>query len=120
MDMVDKFGHAEVPQSLSRIQLLICVEVLQPLMVYIDVHLNTYYLVPPFPEAGHNSEQFFIMDWPVAFRGGEGFCVVLKRMKLLTSVDDMVLRQDTSNCLIASISFHDCLKGSIKLGKDGS
>ena len=40
-------------------------------------------------------------------------------MKLLASVDDMVLRQDTSDCLIASISFHNCLKGSIKLGEDG-
>ena len=41
-------------------------------------------------------------------------------MKLFASVDDVVLRQDTSNCLIAGISFHNCLKGSIKLGEDGS
>ena len=60
------------------------------------------------------------MDWPVALCGGEGFCVALHWMKLLAFVDDMVLRQDTSNSLIAGISFHDCLKGSIKLGEDGS
>ena len=89
-------------------------------MVCVDVHLNTYLPVPPFPEAVHNHEQFLIMDWPVAFCRGEGFRIVLNWMKLLASVDDVVLRQDTSNCLIASIRFYDCLKGSIKLGKDGS
>ena len=46
--------------------------------------------------------------------------MVLNWMKLLASVDDVVLRQDTSNSLIASISFHDCLKGSIELGEEGS
>ena len=40
-------------------------------------------------------------------------------IKLLASVDDMVLRQDTSNCLIASIGFHNCVKDSIELGEDG-
>ena len=118
--MVDEFGHVEVPRSLSRVQLLFCVEVLQPLMVCIDVHLNTYQPVPPFPEAVYNSEQFFIMDWPVVLCRGEGFCMVLNWMELLAFVDDMVLRQNTSNCLIAGISFHDCLKGSIKLGENRS
>ena len=60
------------------------------------------------------------MDWPVALCRGEGFCVVLNWMKLLASVHDMVLRQDASNCLIASLSFHDCFEGSIELGEDGS
>ena len=40
-------------------------------------------------------------------------------MKVLASVDDVVLRHDTSNCLIAGISFHDCVEGSIELGEDG-
>ena len=57
---------------------------------------------------------------PVALCRGEGFCTVLNWMKLVASIDDMVLRQDTSDCLIASISFHDCHKGSIELGEDGS
>ena len=74
--------------------------------------------VNPLPEAVHNCEQSCIMDWSVALCGGEGFCMVLKWMKLLAFVDDLVLRQDTSNCLIASISFHNCLKRSIKLGED--
>ena len=46
--------------------------------------------------------------------------MVLNWMKLFASVDDVVLRQDTSNCLIARISFHDCLESSIKLSEDGS
>ena len=54
------------------------------------------------------------MDWPVALCSREGLCVILNQIKLLESVDDMVLRQDTSNCLIASIGFYDCLKGSIE------
>ena len=66
----------------------------------------------------NNSEQFFIMDWPVALYNGKGFCMVVNWIKLFTSVDNVVLRQDTSNCLIASISFHKCLEGSIELGKD--
>ena len=41
-------------------------------------------------------------------------------MELLASVDAMVLRLDTSNCLIDSIGFHDCFKGSIELGEDES
>ena len=60
------------------------------------------------------------MDWPVALNGGEGFCMVLHWMKLLASVDNMVLRQDTSNCLIASISLYNCVEDSVKLGNDGS
>ena len=46
--------------------------------------------------------------------------MILKWIKLLASGDDMVLREDTSNCLIASIGFYDCRKGSIKLDEDGS
>ena len=41
-------------------------------------------------------------------------------MDLLASVDNVVLRQDTINCLIASISFHNCLKSFVKLGEDAS
>ena len=39
-------------------------------------------------------------------------------MKLFASVDIMVLRQDSSNCSIASVRFHDCLQGSIEVCKD--
>ena len=117
--MVDAFGHAEVPRSLSRVQLLLCIEVLQPLLVCVDVHPNVYYPVPPFPEAVYHSKEFFIMDWLGALCGGEGFCMVLNWMKLFASLDDVILRQDTINCLIASISFHDCLQGSIELREDG-
>ena len=120
MDVVDEFGHTEVPRRLSQVQLLLGVEVLQPLIVSIDVHFNTYQTVSPLPEAVHNSEQFFIVDWSVALCGREGFCVVLTWMKLLASVDNVVLRQDTNNSLIASISFYNYLEGSIELSKDGS
>ena len=89
-------------------------------MVCVDVHLNIYEPVPLFPEAGNNSEQFFIMDWPVALCKGEGFCVVVNWMKLLASADYVLLKQDTSNCLLARINFHNCLKCSIELGEDGS
>ena len=41
-------------------------------------------------------------------------------MKLFILIDDVVLSQDASNCLIASIIFYDCYKGSIKLGEDRS
>ena len=60
------------------------------------------------------------MDWLLAFCATEGFCMVRNWMQVLVYVEDVVLREDTSNCLIACISFHDCLKGSIKLGEDGS
>ena len=46
--------------------------------------------------------------------------MVLNWMNLLASVDNVVLRQDTRNCLITSISFHDCLQGSVELLEDGS
>ena len=60
------------------------------------------------------------MNWPVALSGGEGFCVVPILIKMLVSIDGMVLRQGTSNCLIASIIVHDCLLASIELSKYGS
>ena len=41
-------------------------------------------------------------------------------MQLFPFVGDVVLRQDTSNSLIASIDFHNCIKVSIELAKDGS
>ena len=39
-------------------------------------------------------------------------------VKLLCSVDMVVLRQDTCNSLIAGIGFRDGLKGTIELRKD--
>ena len=39
-------------------------------------------------------------------------------MKLLTSVDDMILSQDISFGLIASLGFYNCLMVSINLGED--
>ena len=41
-------------------------------------------------------------------------------MKLLASANNVVLRQDTSSCLIAGIGFHDRLEGSIEVGEDCS
>ena len=46
--------------------------------------------------------------------------MVPNRVKLLTSIDNIVLKHDTSYCLIASISFHGSLEGPIELGEDGS
>ena len=46
--------------------------------------------------------------------------MVLDWMKLLASVDDMILRQDTSSRLLASIGFHNCLMCFIKLSENGS
>ena len=44
--------------------------------------------------------------------------MVLDGVKLLCSVDNMVLRQDTRNSLIAGIGFHDGLKGMVELRED--
>ena len=44
--------------------------------------------------------------------------MVLDGVKLLCSVDNVVLRQDTCDSLIASIGFHNGLKGTIELRKD--
>ena len=118
--VVYKFEYAEVTRILQRVQLLLCIEGLQPLIVCADVHLNAYQLVPLLPEVVHNREQFFIIDWPVALFGREGFWMVLKWGKMFSSVDDMVLRQDTSNCLRTSISFYDCAQCFIDLGEVGS
>ena len=89
-------------------------------MVYTDVQLNTYLPVSPLPEVVHNSKRFLIMDWPVTLCGRKGFCVILNWVELFASFNNMVLRQDTSNCLILSIRTHDCLVGSVELGADGS
>ena len=43
-----------------------------------------------------------------------GFYVVLKQIKMFACIDDMVLTQDTINCIITSIGFHDCLEISIE------
>ena len=42
MDVVHEFGYAKVSRGLSLVQLLLDVEVLQPLMVCVEIHLNTY------------------------------------------------------------------------------
>ena len=60
------------------------------------------------------------MDWPVALSSSLGFCMLHNWIKLLASIDDVVLRQDTSNCMITKIRFHYCLMDSVELGKDGS
>ena len=41
-------------------------------------------------------------------------------MKLFVSIDNVVLRQDTSNCVIASISLHNFLEDSIELERMGA
>jgi len=55
------------------------------------------------------------MDWRLALCSCKGFCVVFKRVKLLSSINDMVLRQDAHYMLIAGIGFHYCLEGSVEL-----
>ena len=60
------------------------------------------------------------MNWPIALCCGEGFYVVLNGVKLLCSVDTMVLRQDTCKSLIAGIGFYNGLEGKIELRKDRS
>ena len=44
--------------------------------------------------------------------------MVLDVVKLLCSVDNVVLRQDTCNSLIAVIGLHNGLKGAIELRKN--
>ena len=75
--MADKFGHAEVLRRLSRVQLLRCIAVLQPLIVYAEIHLYTYLPVSLLMEAVYNSEYFFIIDWLFGFCCREGVCIVL-------------------------------------------
>ena len=99
---------------------MLSVEVLQPLMVCTDVHLDTYLPISTLSEETHYCKEFFMMDWSIVLCGGKGFCGVLNWMYLLASVDNVVLRQDTSNCLIGGINFHDCLKVSVELVEDGS
>ena len=60
------------------------------------------------------------MDWPVTLCSGEVCCVVRNWVKLLACVDDIVLRQDASSCLVVGISFHNCLACSIKWSAYGS
>ena len=72
----------------------------------------------PFPEAINYGEEFFVMHRPVTLCCGEGFCVVLDGVKLLCSVDNVVLRLDTCNGLIAGIGFHNGLNGTMELRKD--
>ena len=57
------------------------------------------------------------MDRLVALYGREGVCMVLNWIELFTSVDEVILRQDTGNCLIASIGFYNDLEISIELGE---
>ena len=105
---------------MSQVPLLLIVAVLQPLMVDAYVHLNTDQPISLFLKTVNNCKQFLIVDSPVALYAREGFCVVFNCIELLASVDDLVLRQDTSNYFIAGISFHDYCKSSIELGEDGT
>ena len=90
MHVVAEFGHVEVPRHLSGVQLLLAVVVLQTLMVCVDVHFNSYYAISAFPEAINNGKEFFVMHRAIASCCGEGFCVVLDRVKLLCSVHNVV------------------------------
>ena len=58
------------------------------------------------------------MNRPIAVCCEESSYVVLKGVKLLCSVDNVVSRQETGNSLIAGISFHNGLNGCIELRKD--
>ena len=44
----------------------------------------------------------------------------LHYIKLLAYINHIELRQDTSNCLLASISFHNCAESAVELSEDGS
>ena len=103
---------------MAGVHLLLSIEVLQTLMVCVDVHFNSYWPIPPFPEAINCGEEFFVMNRPIALCCGECICVVRDGVKLLCSVDNVVLRQDTCNSLITGISFHDGLKGTVELCED--
>ena len=120
MNVLDEFVYAEVRRNLSKVQLLLAVELLLPLMVCTDIHLNICLPVSSFPETVHNSEEFCVMDWPVALPSGDSFCIIHNLMKLVAFVDDVVLRQNVRKSLLASISFHNGPEGSVELGKDGS
>ena len=115
MDVVAEFGHVEVPRHFTRVQHLLAVEVLQTLIGCVDVHCNSYSPISLFPEAINDGKKCFVMNRPIALCCGEGFCVVLDGVKLLCSVDNVVLRQDTGNSLIAGISLHNGLKGMVEL-----
>lgn len=52
--------------------------------------------------------------------GRKGFDVKFNWVKLLCSIDDVILAQDTSYCLVMVISFYNCVQGSMELGEDGS
>ena len=58
------------------------------------------------------------MHVPIALCCGERPSVVLDGVKLLCSVNNVVLRQDICNSLIAGIGFHDGLKGMVELCED--
>ena len=73
IDVVDEFVGVKVLRSLSGVQLLLCVEVLQPLMVCVDVDYNTYEPISLFPETIYTCKQFFVMDWPVPLCSEHGF-----------------------------------------------
>ena len=58
------------------------------------------------------------MNRLIALCCGQGFCMVLDGVKLLSSVNNVVLRQDTCNSLSAGIGFYNGPKGTIELRKD--
>ena len=118
MGVVAEFRDVEVPRRLAGVQLLLGIEVLPTLMVRVDVCFNSYLPISPFSEAINYGEEFFVMNRPIALCCGEGFSVVHDRVKLLCSVDNVVLSQDTCNSLIAGIGFYNGLKGPIELRKD--
>ena len=55
------------------------------------------------------------MNRPIALCCGDRFWVLHNGLKLLCSVANVVLTQDTSNSLIASIGFHNGLNGTIDM-----
>ena len=59
-----------------------------------------------------------MMNRAITFCCGERFCVVPDKVNLLSSIDDVVLIQDTYNSLFVRISFHHCRKHTIVLYED--
>ena len=58
------------------------------------------------------------MNRPIAFCYGQGLCMVLDMVNLLSSVDNVVLTQASRNSVIAGLGFHKVIKCTIELHKD--
>ena len=58
------------------------------------------------------------MNRQIALCCAEGVGLVFNRVKLLSTVDNVVLQQDTCNGMVAGIGFQNSLKRMIELSED--